>query len=229
MSPPSKCKRPIAWTVAAAAICAAAAAASVTPGCGPFRATYHCPVAHYADPQGRLLEVDRVVLVPLSNETDYPSMAGGMTEELFRAVQCQGLFHVELAPPELAGTKPPGDAGKAFSLEELARMRHLLKTDAVLVGAVTQYQPHPRMQTGLYLRLLDLRDGRVLWAVDHVWDAADRGTQDRMRFFYATHVGRGQAPVDWHLATVSPRAFQQFAAWEVARTLPVPADVVGAE
>ncbi len=210
---------PIAAIVAAFAAWAAA-------GCVyPTGRGDHCPVAHYVDPQGELRQVGRVVLVPLSNETDYPSVADGMTEELFRAIQCRGLFHVEIAPPELAGIEPPPDSGKAFTLEDLARMRHLLRTDAVLVGAVTQFQPHPRMQTGVYLRLLDLRDGRVLWAIDHVWDAADLATQDRMRYFYAWRADPGQGAHDWQLATVSPRAFQKFAAWEVAGTLPEPPEV----
>jgi len=78
------------------------------------------------------------------------------------------------------------------------------------------------MQAGLVLKLLDLRDGKVVWGVDHAWDAADQETQNRMKAFFDRHIGEGQAPADWKLGTMSPRAFAKFVSDEIAETLAPP-------
>ena len=68
--------------------------------------------------------------------------------------------------------------------------------------------------------MVDLRDSRVLWAVDHVWDATDQETQRRIAHYFTEHKGEGYDPLNWQLTTVSPAVFQQFIAFEVASTLP---------
>jgi TolB-like protein len=160
-------------------------------------------------------------MLPLANESDHPGTETGLSEELFRAVQRCRLFHVRPVDPEspaAAALPPVGSA--PLTLGDLLRLRQALGTDAVLAGTVTRWQPYPRMQTGLYLRLVDLRSGQVLWAVDHVWDATDEHTQRRLQRFFACRMGDGNDPFGWELGTVSPRTFQKFVAHEVAETLP---------
>jgi hypothetical protein len=189
-------------------------------GCLPAaRAPYRCPVSHYAAPGGAVLDLERVVFVPLANETVYPGAGEGLDEELLRAIQCRRLFHLELAPPSARFASDHN--AKALTLQELAALRNAVTSDAVLIGAVTHFRPPPQMQLGLYLRLLDLRQGRLLWAVDYLWDAASRDTQDRIAAFHDGYLAASEDPLGWQMATVSPRAFQKFVAWEVAQTLPV--------
>ena len=64
--------------------------------------------------------------------------------------------------------------------------------------------------------------GRLLWAVDHVWDSTAKDTQEAVRAFYSDQVAHGRSDFQWQLAAVSPRAFQRYVAWETARTLPSP-------
>ena len=194
------------------------AAVVVLAGCAP-EATNR--VGHYAAPRRDIVSVQRVALLPLANETDHPGTELGLTEELFQAVQICRLFHVQPVPPDAAEAADLPNVGTApMTFTDLARLRSTLGADGVLAGALTRWQPYPRMQMGLYLRLVDLRTGRVLWAVDHVWDATDEHTQRRLRRFFCREAGEGTEPFGWELGTVSPRAFQKFVAHEVTETLP---------
>jgi len=178
-------------------------------------------VGYYAAPRRDLIEVRRVAMLPLANETDHPGTEAGLSEELFQAVQRRQLFHVQpVAADNPDAAALPAVGARPFALQELACLRRTLGADAVLAGTVTRWQPYPRMQTGLYLRLVDLRTGRVLWAVDHVWDASDEHTQRRIQRFFRRDMGTGVNPFGWELGTISPRAFQKFIASEVTDTLP---------
>lgn len=164
----------------------------------------------------------RVVFLPLYNETDFPNMEEGLAEELCRAIQRRHLFHLEMPvqPLQDEGALPALNA-KTFTLKEVAEMRRALGgADAVLIGGVNRAQPFPRMRVGLCLRLLDLRNARLLWAVGGGCDATDQRTQRCIETFFKRELGSGAEPFEWQLATVSPRAFQKFVAWEVAGTLP---------
>jgi hypothetical protein len=183
-------------------------------------------IGHYLDPAAVPLRVSDVALLPLDSAATVTTPAAGMTSALLQALQSRQLFHVSLVAP--AQDDCPTEAGRArarrpLALEDLSAMRGRLGTDAALLGSVTQFHPYPQMRIGLYLRLVDLRDSRVLWAVDHVWDAADRLTQDRMERWFRRNWGEKYDPVQWRLATMSPAVFEQFVAHEAAATLTPPA------
>ena len=105
-------------------------------------------------------------------------------------------------------------------MEWLAAIGRTLKVDAVLLGAITQYQPYPHMTAGVRVRLIDLQDGQLLWAVQQVWDSSDKAVEARMRGFFRTRMRDGYEPLGWELAVISPRHFHKFVAYETARTLP---------
>jgi hypothetical protein len=155
----------------------------------------------------------------MTSDTAYPAVAEGMTTALFQALQAKQLFHVTLASAPDAGSL---DLQKPFSLKDLARLRQATGADAVLVGTVRSFDPYPRMHLGLYLRLLDLRDSRVIWAVDHLWDATDKATQKRMEKYFSEQSGDRWEPLQWRLATIGPAVMQQFAAYEAVATLSSP-------
>jgi hypothetical protein len=182
------------------------------------------PVSCYLDAQALSGYVQRVALLPLASETAYPAVAEGMTTAMFRALQGKQLFHVTLASAADAGAL---DFQRPFSLKDLARLRQATGADAILVGTVRSFQPYPRMHLGLYMRLLDLRDSRVIWAVDHLWDATDKDTQERMEKYFHEQCGEHWEPLRWRLATVGPSVMQQFVAYEAVGTLPTP-DLRGA-
>ena len=188
------------------------------PGCAPEPPP---GIGHYIAAPKALLRLDRVVLVALECEEGDSEIGEGMTEALFQAVQERRLFHVQLvrtADPAYADLVLP--VRRPCTLEELSEMRKSLRCGAVMFGSMRGFRPYPRMKMGLYLRLIDLRRGKLLWAVDHTWDTTDKITEVRMRDFFAERTRSGYDPVYWRLAMLSPRAFERFVAHEVAGTLP---------
>ena len=169
-----------------------------------------------------LRRTKRVVFVELTPfGTCPPQIAWDMTETLGHALQRRGLFRVDV----VRRTDPmcrdlPLDRVEAFSIEDLAQIRKALGCDAVLLGNVSRFQPYPRMQLALYLRMIDLRHGKLLWGVDHTWDSTAVGTERRIRRYFHDEVREGYDPLGWELILKSPRAFEKFVAHEAAGTLP---------
>ena len=168
-----------------------------------------------------LFKVDRVVFIELSGQDDYPGTAEDMTVVLSQAIQARRLFHVDVVrkpDPIIETLSLDGQAG--FTMAQLRDMRRAFRCDAVLVGEVRNFCPHPRMRMGLYLRLLDVKNGRLLWGVDDVWDTTESGTEKRLKKFFDDQMRSGYEPMNWQLAMISPRAFEKFVAFEVAGSLP---------
>lgn len=169
-----------------------------------------------------LARIKRVVLVELSYDDRYPHLRGDMTQALAKAIQGRMFFHVEVVrsdDPEVRELSLRAQGRK--TLKDLGELREAFKCDAVLVGLIRHYEPYPRMQMALYLQLLDLKAGRLVWAVEHAWDTGDHATQQRMEEFFDRQMGEDYGPLDWRIAMVSPKVFQKYVAREVAETLRV--------
>jgi len=194
--------------------------ATGSPGCGrggapPSDINYCLP-----SPK-RVMRINRVVFITLENRKCTPQIAEGMTDALVRAIRGRKLFRVDV----LGATDPacrdlPLSQREPYSMKELNDMRSALKCDAVLLGEVNHFQTYPRMRIGIYLRLLDLKNGMFTWGVDHVWDTTDKRTEDRIRRFFDSEMRSGYEPAQWRLGLMSPKIFQKFIAYEVANTLP---------
>ena len=77
----------------------------------------------------------------------------------------------------------------------------------------------PRLSIGLRLRLIDLTDGQLLWAVEQIWDSTDRQVQRRIRAYAHSQLRYATGPTPEELVTLSTLEFVKFVATEVAQTL----------
>ena len=98
-------------------------------------------------------------------------------------------------------------------------MRCKLKCNAILIGTVNIYQPYPHMSIGLELRLLDLADGQLLWALEQIWDTTDKTTEQRIGNYSQAEMRSGFAELQEQLVVVSSLRFVKFVAYEIAETL----------
>lgn len=194
--------------------------------CGCLAGCHNAPpppkVTSYLTSAVDLQSIGRIVMVEIEDETANPQVARDMTEALFRSMQERRLFHVDVVhptDPHYPATTAPA-VGRRWSLQELQQLRQGLGCDAVLFGAINTFQPYPRMQIGLYLRLVDLKDGRLIWAVDHVWDTRDKAIELRIRNYFKNNLAREYEPADWEMGSISPGLFEKFVAWEIAETMP---------
>lgn len=95
----------------------------------------------------------------------------------------------------------------------------MLGVDSVLIGTVTSYKPYPHMSMGLHLKLIDLREGRILWKMEQVWDTADKTTAESIKKYFNQQLRSDFSPLDEKLAILSPINFMKFVTYDVARTL----------
>ncbi|MHC4084974.1 MAG: hypothetical protein ACYSU5_07170 [Planctomycetota bacterium] len=180
-----------------------------------------------------LSTVGRTALVELDNKSSYPQISTDVTEVLFQALQKKqpfGLAVVRRDNPAWRSLQMDLNSGyqtqnsalaipPTYTLDQLAAIRKTLKCDAVLIGTISQFKPYPHMAIGLRLKLVDLRDGKLLWAFEQIWDNSDKTTEYRIKDYFQYQKRSGFAPLREQLVTVSPLEFIKFVAYEVAETI----------
>ncbi|MBP8909933.1 MAG: hypothetical protein KBI32_00335 [Phycisphaerae bacterium] len=179
--------------------------------------------AYFLDPSKDLRALGRVALVELDNRSAYPPISEEITEALYLEIQKQQLFGLTVVrqnDPAWRSLQENLDTLQA--MRQLVVLRETLRSNGLLLGTITQYQPYPHMVIGLRLKLLDLTDGQLIWATEQVWDSTDRGIQKRIRKYYSGQLKFSTAPLKEELVVVSSLNFCKFVAYEVAATLQPP-------
>jgi len=192
-------------------------------GCGTYvihRAPAPAAGYYYLNPDKALTTVGRVAIVELSNDSSYPQISTDITEALFQALQKKQVFGLTVVRRHHASWRSLQlDFDSTYTLDQIKAIRETLNCDGILIGTVTEFRPYPHMAVGLRLKLLDLRDGQLLWALEQVWDNADKTTEYRIKDYFQSQKRSGFAPLREQLAVVSPLEFIKFVSYEVAETL----------
>ena len=189
-------------------------------GCRTHEAAAPPADYYYLNPDKRLTSVGRVAVVELENDSSYPQMSADITGSLFRALQKKqvfGLTVVRRDNPSWRSLQLDGEP--TYTLDQLSAIHEKLKCDGILVGTITEFRPYPHMAVGLRLKLLDLRDGQLLWALEQIWDSADKTVEKRIQYYFESEKREGFAPLYEQLTAVSPLEFIKFVSYEVAETL----------
>ena len=178
-------------------------------------------IGYYLSSPQDITKLNRVGFLELADRDSSPGIARKMTTSLAHAIGAKRLFDLDVVSKDDPICKTVSfDARGGFTLEQLRDMRETFKCDGILIGEIRNFRPYPAMQVSLYLRLMDLRDGRCVWAIDNVWDTRDKDTKDRVRKFFNKQIRVGYKPVNWEIGLMSPRIFLKFVAFESAQTLP---------
>ena len=189
-------------------------------GCGIYKLSTPTTDYYYLNPNKDLSSVGRTVLVELDNNSGYPKISADVTEALFQALQKKQLFGLTVVSQNNSAWRSLQlDLNTAYTLEQLSAMRKTLNCDAVLIGTVVGFEPFPHMTIGLRLKLIDLADGQLLWALEQIWDTTDKTTENRIKNYYSHHLFPGFATLQEKLGTVSSLKFIKFVAYETAETL----------
>jgi hypothetical protein len=175
---------------------------------------------YYLNPNKDLAAIGRVAIVELDNNSSYPQISADVTESLFQALQKKQVFGLTIIhQSDPAWRSLQLDLDSTYTPEQLLAIHKTLKCNAVLIGTVTKYQPYPHLAIGLHLRLVDLTDGQLLWALEQVWDSADKTTERRIKKYFDKQIRSGFAPLREKLVTVSSFEFIRFVTYETAETL----------
>ncbi len=174
----------------------------------------------YMNPNMDITTIGRVAVVELKNNSKYPQASSNITEALFQALQKKQLFG-----PTIISQNDPAwrslqlEADSTYTLEQTSSIRELLKCDGILIGTITEYRPYPHTAVGLRLKIVDLRSGKLLWALEQIWDITDNQTEHRIRRYYKSRKNMDYPLLNEHLVSVSPMEFIRFVCSEVADTL----------
>ena len=175
---------------------------------------------YYTNPEKDLSHIGRVALVELDNDSSYPQISEDITESLFHELQKRQVFGLSIVKKnDPAWRSLQLNHNSSYDLDQLSSIQKTLKCNAVLSGAITQFRPYPHMVVGLRLKLVDLRDGQLIWAVEQVWDTADKTIENRIKKYFQEQMKAGRDPVREQLATISSLNFIKFVTYEIASTL----------
>lgn len=197
-----------------------AVAALLMPGCrSPEQVRPAGARPHYANPRKDIRMVGRIILVEPANLSAHPRISADFTDALSQAIKKKNLFGqivIYRGDPLFAKhqlgceTCPP---------EIIKEVQQAFAADAILTGVIRDYQAHPRLAISVRLRLTDLADGELIWAMEQVWDTTDKEIEKRMRGFFETEMGSGYEPLNWRIGLISPHIFNKFVCYEIGETL----------
>ncbi|MEN6424055.1 MAG: hypothetical protein ABFE13_01735 [Phycisphaerales bacterium] len=179
--------------------------------------------SYFLDPSKDLRALGRVALVELENTSGYPPISTEITQALYLETQKRqlfGLLVVRQDDPAWRSLQENIDSLQA--MRQLVVLKETLRSNALLLGTITQYQPYPHMVIGLRLKLLDLTDGQLIWGLEQVWDSADKTIQKRIQKYFGQQLRSGHSPLNEDLVVVSSLNFCKFVSYEVAATLQQP-------
>ena len=189
-------------------------------GCASHQSSTPATLYSYLNPNKDLRAIGRVAIVELENDSTYPQISADVTTGLFQALQKKQMFGLTVVRQhDPVWRSLQLDSNSVQTLEQIMAIRETLKCDGILLGTVTEFGPYPHMTIGLRLKLLDLRDGQLIWAIEQVWDSTDKATGKRIKEYYLSEKRAGFAPLKEELAAVSPLEFIKFVSFEVAGTL----------
>lgn len=188
-------------------------------GCKIFRPITP-EIGHFYLKQGdEFHQIARVVVFEFQNYTHDMDISMELTRAVTESLQKKHLFTIKtLGYSDPAWQKLDLEWASSYSNEELLAIRKQLKADAVLYGSITRYHPYPHLIVGLHLKMVDLRSGKLLWAIEQIWDSTDKLVERRMKGFYKEYMRSSYGPMDWELLITSPRAFNKFVVYEIAET-----------
>jgi hypothetical protein len=180
----------------------------------------------FAAPGKLSTKIRRVAVLPLAPENrtgELPEGCAALTPVVWdQAVKSKRFEAVTINADKLraATGRAAWTGSEVLPADFYEYLRREYACDAVLFGEVTQFRAYAPLAVGWRFRLVDLHTGRVIWAADEIFDAADkkvakaaqRFEQPKPRFSFAESG-------DWAVLN-SPRKFGQYSAAALLATLP---------
>ena len=192
---------------------------SAIPGCVSYK-EYSDALNVYRD-EPAMNKLTRVVFIELDGSEGFPDISRRFTAKLGKTLVKKGLFRLDTLKPaapelidlDLTRTSP-------YSIAELAEIRKSLRCDAILFGKITSFRQYPGSNISIYMRLLDLKNGHLVWAIDESWDTEDRTVRSRLND-YSFDFRQDDYPneVTDDLQLMSTSALLDFISWDIVRTM----------
>jgi len=173
------------------------------------------------EPPAALMQIKSVAFIDVTSRLADAEQAKQLSQSLADDLQLRGLFNVQrVSRDDFRCRELTLDVNQPLELREMQQIRQALGCDAVVLGEMDHFQQYPRTRAGLYLRMVDLKNGKLLWGVKHTWDGSDKEVGRRIRKWWRENVRDDYEPARENLVQMSPRWFLKFISHEAVSTLP---------
>lgn len=142
-----------------------------------------------------------------------------LMEQLHASRRFEVVPHSGPVPPALEGAAGTL-ATDALPHDLLASVAAATAADAVLFSQLTAYHPYPPIRVGLRFTMVDLRDGRVLWAFDDVFSDGEPATHNAARRHLRERMGLSPDLDGPDLVLASPQRFAHYSLGTALATIP---------
>jgi len=197
----------LTWTVAAAAALTLASCQIPRPDKPKVVNSY------LAEPQD-LANVQRIMVLPFRAEHGVTVEQNAIRDAFVS--ELQKLRRFEVVP--LADNAREDDVLNAslatgrLSTDAMVRLCERYSLDGVFVGSVTSWRAYTPPRLGLRTQLVSVHSGTAVWAVDAIYDAADRSTVSDLKH-YVGHTQQDDGNLHgWEMTLLSPAKFTSFVA-----------------
>lgn len=178
------------------------------------------PFQQYVDPRTDWSAIQRVVLMPLANQTAYPKIADEMQTNLAAELQRAGRFDIVVATRDDPGARARDIFSNGrFDEVELLRVAREYQAQAVLFGQVTQYHPYNPPRVGLSLLMIHPAEGIAIASSEGLWDARETETAAQAKQLYGQSLSWPQSVLGTDRVLESPDVFQRFVSQQIASSL----------
>jgi len=167
--------------------------------------------------------VQRVVLLPLANQTEFEHVSVELQSNLAAELKRTGRFDVVLVTHEDA-TVHAHDVFQQGTFDELELLRLARQHDAqaVVFGNVTHYHPYSPPRVGLSLVMISPAEGVAIASADGLWDAREQTTALQARTYLAQQLSWRQGLLGMDRVLDSPDVYQRFVCQQIASSLNPP-------
>ena len=151
------------------------------------------PIQAYIDRTADFSSIGKIAILELENQSvSSPDLGKVLTQSLADNLGKKQLFSVRTiyrTDPEWKALNL--DQAVSLSSQAMAQIQNQSKINAILIGTISRYQTYPRLSAAMQFKLLDLRSGKLLWAMENVWDSTDKNTEERIKLFFETQMRTG--------------------------------------
>lgn len=175
----------------------------------------------------------RVAVLPLAtdaataaNIADQTPLGTTLLSELLKTRKVEAVQVTPESLRHLTGRRS-WDSVQPLPSNFLVSLREEFACDGVLFVELSSYRAYPPLALGWKLKLIDATNGKVLWAVDELFDMGEPCVANSARRYELTHQ-KGRPPGCTPLIARSPERFAQYTAWAVFNTLPARGDLLSA-
>jgi hypothetical protein len=167
--------------------------------------------------------VQRIVVMPLANQTAFPKVTDELQANLAAELQRAGRFDIVVATRDDPGARAQDIfRGGQFDELELLRVAREYQAQAVLFANVTQYHPYAPPRVGMSLLLVSPAEGVAIASAEGLWDARETTTALQAQAFYKQSLNWPQSLMGADRILESPDVYQRFVCQQMASSLSPP-------